>query len=77
MLEKIFKYGVNEIRTQVDSLGNPWFCVKDVCTNLHLKNVTKATKSLDDKERGLLEVSTLGGGQIKNYYFVMNLGYIN
>ena len=60
---EIFEYNDVEIRTQVDANGNPWFCAKDVCTILELKDVSKACKSLDEEDKGTLRSRTLGGEQ--------------
>lgn len=47
---EIFKFEKNEIRTQVDSNGNPLFCVKDVCNGLFIGNSRDVTNSLDKNE---------------------------
>ena len=51
------------VRVRKDEQGNPWFIVKDVCAVLDLSNVTEATRSLDEDERGSVILNTLGGEQ--------------
>ena len=51
------------VRVRKDEQGNPWFIVKDVCAVLDLSNVTVATSSLDEDERGSVILNTLGGEQ--------------
>lgn len=43
--------------------NNPWFVAKDVCSVLGLTHVTKALLLLDDDEKGLTPIHTLGGAQ--------------
>lgn len=40
-----------------------WFVVADVCKALDIKNVTQAASRLEEVDRGLCSVSTLGGVQ--------------
>lgn len=44
-------------------LGNPWFVAKDACDCLELTNVSKACQTLDEDEKGITKVYTLGGCQ--------------
>jgi len=41
----------------------PLFCATDVCAVLDLTNVSKATETLDDDEKGITLTDTLGGVQ--------------
>ncbi len=43
--------------------GEPWFVAKDVCDCLSISNVTQACQNLDDDEKGICKVETLGGKQ--------------
>lgn len=43
--------------------GQPWFIAKDVCDVLGLGNVAQALSKLDEDERGITDVDTLGGTQ--------------
>lgn len=53
------------VRTvQID--GEPWFVAKDVCDVLGLDNATNAVRRLDEDEKGLREIKTLGGIQSAN-----------
>lgn len=57
-----FDYSGRQVRTvQVD--GEPWFVAADVCAVLDHSNVTMAVASLDEDEKGLRIVETLGGDQ--------------
>jgi len=42
---------------------NPWFIAKDVCAVLDVGNVGQAVSRLDDDEKGVTTVFTLGGPQ--------------
>jgi prophage antirepressor-like protein len=43
--------------------GNPWFVAKDACDCLTISNVTQACQTLDEDEKGVCKVETLGGKQ--------------
>lgn len=43
--------------------GNPWFVAKDICQALNHTNSRVAISSLDDDEKGVRKVYTLGGMQ--------------
>ena len=42
---------------------DPWFVAKDICNVLELTNPTKALQGLDEDEKGLTIVQSLGGAQ--------------
>ncbi len=42
---------------------DPWFVAKDACDCLELTNVSKACQTLDEDEKGITKVYTLGGYQ--------------
>ena len=43
--------------------SEPWFVAKDVCDCLEITNVSKACQTLDEDEKGITKVYTLGGSQ--------------
>lgn len=43
--------------------SDPWFVAKDACDCLELTNVSKACQTLDEDEKGITKVYTLGGSQ--------------
>ena len=44
----------------------PWFVAKDVCEALTIQNTTQALDRLDDDEKGVCQIYTLGGQQTIN-----------
>ena len=58
----IFNYGQNEVRTVLID-GEPWFVARDVCEVLGLDNHRSSLALLDDDEKGVHTVDTLGGTQ--------------
>ena len=61
-LQKIFNYQDNQVRT-VFKDGQPYFVAKDVCEILRLGNSRDAVSKLDEDEKGVEKVDTLGGLQ--------------
>lgn len=58
-----FAYGEHLIRT-VERNGTPWFVAADVCAVLEIQNARDAVaKALDDDEKGVDTIYTLGGTQ--------------
>lgn len=43
--------------------ADPWFVAKDACDCLKITNVSQACQTLDDDEKGIYKVYTLGGSQ--------------
>lgn len=43
--------------------GQAWFIAKDICDALGLTNRTRALAGLDEDEKGITTVNTLGGNQ--------------
>lgn len=43
--------------------GNPWFVAMDVCRALEINNGRMACARLDDDEKGVSLIDTLGGAQ--------------
>lgn len=56
-----FQYHATSVRAITDESGEPWFVAADVCSALCLK--TEQIRRLDDDEKGLRNVQTLGGQQ--------------
>lgn len=62
---KIFRYQNNEVRT-IEQNGEPWFVLKDVCGILGIRNTADTYNRLDDDEKGVGQIDTLGGMQRVN-----------
>ncbi|MDR0672889.1 MAG: Bro-N domain-containing protein [Zoogloeaceae bacterium] len=58
----IFNFQSHDVRVATRD-GEPWFVAADVCAALNLKNVAMALRHLDDDEKGISNVDTLGGKQ--------------
>ena len=58
----VFKFDSAEVRTAVID-GQPWFVAADVCEAIAIGNVSMAVSRLDDDEKGVSSVDTLGGRQ--------------
>lgn len=67
---QIFDYEERPVRTSVDDKNEMLFVAKDVCEALGLTNVSQAVSRLDDDEKGIYKIDTLGGGN-KNYFVWM------
>lgn len=52
-----------QIRTLTDEQGEPWFVAKDICEILQLGNPRSSLAKLDEDEKGVHSVDTLGGSQ--------------
>ena len=59
---QVFNFGDHEVRTVIKE-GEPWFVAKDVCSVLELTNNREAISRLDEDEKGVNTVYTLGGNQ--------------
>jgi prophage antirepressor-like protein len=57
-----FAYGVKPVRV-LDRDGQPWWVLKDVCDVLTIGNSRDAANRLDDDEKGVGQIDTLGGKQ--------------
>lgn len=62
---QIFNYNSNQVRTIIKE-GEPWFVLKDVCEVLEISNPRMTTERLDDDEKGVSQIDTLGGRQSMN-----------
>lgn len=58
-----FQYNSQDVRVIIDALGAPWWVAKDVCDVLNISEYRHAVEKLDDDERGVEKVHTLGGPQ--------------
>lgn len=59
---QIFNYGEVPVRT-ITKNGEPWWVLKDVCGILEIKNSRDAVKRLDQDEKDVGQIDTLGGKQ--------------
>lgn len=60
-----FNYDNNQVRT-VTQDGEPWFVLKDVCNVLGIANDRNVAARLDEDEKGVYQMDTLGGTQKMN-----------
>ena len=56
-----FLFDSYTVRTQTDAAGEPWFVASDVCEALTIGNSRDAVGRLDDDEKGVGIIDTLGG----------------
>ena len=59
----IFKYEENKLVRTLNQNGEPWFVLKDVCGILSIGNAADVYARLDEDEKGVGQVDTLGGLQ--------------
>ena len=59
---QIFNYNSVDVRT-IQKDGEPWFVLKDVCNVLHIGNSRDVVARLDQDEKGVGQIDTLGGKQ--------------
>ena len=57
-----FEFHNQTLRT-VERDGVPWFVLADVCDVLEMGNPSQAASRLDDDEKGIISIDTLGGRQ--------------
>lgn len=69
---KVFNFEENEVRTVLVN-DEPWFCLKDVCEILELKNPTDVSKRLFEEELTRLNL----GGRSGDTNFVNESGLYN
>lgn len=65
-MSEIIPFSNSELNCSIRTItkdGEPWFIAKDVCDALDLKNNRAAISHLEDDEKGVILVSTLGGDQ--------------
>lgn len=61
-----FQEQFKAVRSLIDQAGEPWFVAQDICDILEHTNSRMALQSLDDDEKGVSKVYTLGGEQEVN-----------
>lgn len=71
---QIFSYNEKQVRT-VQINGEPWFVLKDVCDVLGISKYRDVVERLDEDERALVKVDTLGG--VQNMIAVNESGLYN
>ena len=59
---QVFSYEGNNVRT-IQKDGDPWWVLKDVCVVLEIGNSRMVADRLDDDEKGVSIIDTLGGKQ--------------
>jgi len=59
---QVWQYNKHQVRTVIKD-GEPWFVAKDICDTLNLANTSQATSKLEDAEKGIIRMDTLGGEQ--------------
>ena len=59
---KIFNYENANVRTTVRN-GEIWFVLKDVCDVLSIQNYRNVSAKLEDDEKDVHQMDTLGGRQ--------------
>lgn len=59
---KLFENPLFRVRV-IMRCSDPWFVAKDACDCLKITNVSQACQTLDDDEKGIYKVYTLGGSQ--------------
>lgn len=60
-----FNFQTHDVRILMRD-EEPWFVAGDICDVLDLGNVTRALDRLDDDEKGVTQIQTLGGLQTVN-----------
>lgn len=58
-----FNFNETEVRSVIGNDNEPWFVAKDVCDCLGLKNVKTSVSKLDEEDKGIQSLNTLGGNQ--------------
>ncbi len=59
---KVWNYESSEVRT-IEKDGEPWFVLSDVCKVLEISNSRNISSRLEDDEKGVTLMDTLGGTQ--------------
>ena len=60
-----FDFETNAVRTVMIE-GKPWWVATDVCRVLEIKNTSQALQRLDEDQKGVSQIYTLGGEQVMN-----------
>ena len=59
---QVFKYKDKQVRT-VEHDGEVWFVAKDIADILEIQNIRQNMDELDEDEKGVCNIYTLGGMQ--------------
>jgi len=60
---QVFEYEDKDELRVMDRNGEPWFVLSDVAQRLGVKNSRSISSRLDDDEKGVIQIDTLGGKQ--------------
>ena len=71
----IFKYEESELVRTLNLNGEPWFVLRDVCEVLGLGNSRMVADRLDEDEKGVSQIDTLGG--VQNATIISESGLYN
>lgn len=63
LIEHGFNFNGNDITVIIDGNGEPWWVAKEICDILELGNHRTSIAILDDDEKGVHTMDTLGGPQ--------------
>lgn len=61
-MKLVFSFEGCQVRTTIVN-EEPWFVANDICSALEIGNVSAAVSRLDEDEKGLISIDTLGGAQ--------------
>lgn len=59
---QVFDYGLTKVRTVIVN-NEPWFVGKDICEHFGDTNYRRSLSRIDDDEKGVSQIDTLGGMQ--------------
>ena len=71
----IFKYEEGKLVRTLNLNGEPWFVLRDVCEVLGLGNSRMVADRLDEDEKGVSQIDTLGG--VQNATIISESGLYN
>ena len=71
----IFKYEESKLVRTLNLNGEPWFVLRDVCEVLGLGNSRMVADRLDEDEKGVSQIDTLGG--VQNATIISESGLYN
>ena len=68
ILSEAYSFENKNIRVAMDDKNEPWFCLKDICGILEIKNHRDVVERL--KEKGVASIDTLTDGGNQNMLFI-------
>ena len=71
----IYRYDENKPMRTLNLNGEPWFVLRDVCEVLGLGNSRMVADRLDEDEKGVSQIDTLGG--VQNATIISESGLYN